>query len=160
MPKPVIVCDIDMTLVDDTERRSRAHSLGMNGWLLSYFVPSTLRMDKPIPSAIASLKVFADFFDIIYLTNRTESMRQETEAFFSANGYPHGTFMMHPNTLLFDPNFKVKRMKELLASGRKIAKAYDDEEVYVNDYRRLGVNTYRVTDLGVWDTVLAEISPP
>ncbi len=96
LTRAIIVTDIDMTIVDNSYRRARAQGMMMNDWLLSHLVPTTLRWDTPVPSAVRSLNIFSNFFDIVYLTNRTENMRKETEDFLSRNGYPKGRLLMHP----------------------------------------------------------------
>jgi phosphatidate phosphatase APP1 len=158
LTRAIIVTDIDMTIVDDTYRRARAQGLLMNGWLLAHLVPSTLRWDRPVPSAVRSLNIFSNFFDIVYLTNRTENMRKETEDFLSRNGYPKGRLLMHSNGF-FDPSWKVRAFRQLLESGASVAKVYDDEKTYVDSYRKLGANAYHVTGLDVWDRILEEVRP-
>lgn len=153
----VVIFDIDNCIVDNSKRVQMARRMLMNDWLLSYFSPATHRFDGPVKAAIEATHIFAEDYDIVYLTNRTENTRSETMRFFELHGYASGHLVMHPDTVMFNVSFKPNRIKHILGMGYEVKIIYDDEAIYINKYRRMGLPAYQVKSLNDWTRILADL---
>lgn len=104
--------------------------------------------DRPIPNAIALVKALSKYLDIVYLTGRNETIRDETAEWLKLNGCPRGKLVMR-DTLDFRPAAEFKKaMVQQQIGTDKIAMALDDDLTVRSMYEGLGIKTIPVKKNG------------
>jgi hypothetical protein len=102
-----------------------------------------LALDKAIPGAAEVLNKWAEAYKIVYITGRTENMRQLTLRELERLGFPTGDdeILMSPSLEDFLNNPMDVRRRLLLkaAEGSRIARVVDDYPKYFQIYSKLGI---------------------
>lgn len=100
-PRPMLAVDVDETL-SVTDYNSVLWGIGKDD-------------SKPLPGAQAALNRLAHSFEIIYVTARSRSMKDTTEAWLSRHGFPNGRVVTSPTVgdFIFQGDFKRKVIEKL-----------------------------------------------
>lgn len=126
--RPVAVLDIDGTVADVTWRLpllgDQPAKASRQAWAAFF---DAAHADRPIPAGVALARNLAVDHDILWLTARTDRIRQLTASWLHQHGIPDGELVMRPNDdLRPSPVWKLEQL-DRIAETRSIAVVVDDD---------------------------------
>lgn len=125
--RPLAVIDVDGVVADV---RHRVHHLDARPRDWDGFFEAAAD-DPPLPAGLERVATLAADHDIVWLTGRPESLRNDTLAWFSRHGLPAGRLIMRRG---HDRRpAKVVKRGELrrLSAGRTVAVVIDDDPAVI-----------------------------
>lgn len=133
----LIVCDLDDTLANSSERRERAGNepevkdpAAYQRWLDILQAPGALLQDRvinPVAAVVRSLRAYNPDAQFVYLTGRSENYREETERWLSENQLPDAPIIMRRSDEYNSP-FEYKR-----SAMQTLRALYKHREILVLD---------------------------
>jgi len=151
----VIVVDIDGTIMNVSKRWNMAKQVAKppsrKFWDV-FMNPNLLKYDEPIAKTADALQTIKKMgFDIVYLSGRRSTLREQTEKQLKQHGFPRGTIILRKKGKATEP-FKIgviTRLKQTNNVGVYIGDEADD--VYVG--KEAKVHTVRVKQNQPWDVI-------
>lgn len=142
------IFDLDGTLADDSHRW---HHVSKSGDWDSYYAQCPL--DKPIQHIVEVAKALDSAgFDIIIVTGRSESIRNETEEWLLQHGVLFDRLIMRRKTdRRHNSELKLEALEYLRADGYEVLMVFEDLPSAVTAYRRAGVPCAQVADPDEWN---------
>lgn len=158
------IIDLDGTIADETERRKAA--AGEDGKLSgkeydAYFDPSGVPGDKPLPTALETLR-WLDGRGIIifYVSSRPAAMLDASRKWIRDNGFPAGKDVLHKEQRYEKSlKYKTRVIEEIKADGYDVLFGVGDREKDIKSYEAAGITAIKVEPNvdGDWKRVRREI---
>lgn len=134
----LVVCDLDFTLADATDRLklagkmpNRSNRPAFQAWLDRLQTDEALLNDKAnryLKWVLRGLAQFPTAFNIVYLTSRGERYREVTVKWLKANKFPEGPLMMRKTndwrTAKGHKEQAITRLKSIYGTGGLV---FDDD---------------------------------
>ena len=136
--------DLDGTIADLTHRLPHIQKTPKDWDAFFAACPD----DKPIPHIIT---LAADLFgaggSIVYVSGRSDQVRNQTQAWLDDHGLPPGRlYMRTAGDHRPDHQVKVELLELLRADGYQPVMAFDDRNAVVKMWRELGIPCAQVAD--------------
>lgn len=150
-----IICDIDNTILDITQR---FHFLnGTNTDWDSFLAEDAIMQDKPIWDTINIVGCLGKFFPIIFITGRNEGIREITEKQISQIFREHQLlcgfeiYMRTDRDWRKDTEIKKELYEKHVKDKYHVVAAFDDKTSIIELWRSLGITAYHVGELATGD---------
>lgn len=141
----IYIFDIDGTLADISHRLHFIKNKPAD-WR-AFFAACT--QDEPIPEVINVARALGAFNDIVYLSGRSEEVRQETLDWMIEERLPCGAlYMRESDDHREDSVLKAEYLEDLfIKHGRlQIAGVFEDRKQCVDMYRAKGLRVFQVAE--------------
>ena len=151
--KQWIICDIDGTLCDCSERRDLCIKDGVLNWD-TFLSEENIKKDKPNKAVVELIECMVHGgFDVLYLTGRDEKFREITNEFIiNETGFlDYEEIYMRPKGDM-RPDTEVKAelleqaMKDHKFKKEDILFALDDRDCIVKLWRDMGITCFQVAE--------------
>lgn len=139
----VYVFDLDGTLANNLHRQAvlphKEFLLNTEQDIAQFWAEA---VNDPPHEPIAEIaRSLFDYHEIVVLTSRVETLREQTEDWLERADIPYDDLIMRPveDQFLHTPIFKVRELKSIQARGGKIAAMFEDHAKVVEAVRAMGI---------------------
>lgn len=132
----IVVFDLDNLLIDTEDRKNaynldREHAEDPSLIVDAYELGEYYSLDKPLPMALVSIKVFKNMdYDIVYLSGRRQSSFDWTCESLESMGFPVNKKLvfLKSNKSEDTTEHKTEILSSLLDAGHEVEYYFDDDE--------------------------------
>ena len=103
--------------------------------------------DTPIPHMHAVVTALSELFKIVYVSGRSDMVRQQTVDWLNEHGFPcDALYMRKQGDHTNDDVLKIKLLAEVRADGFEPIMAFDDRNRVVRAWRETGIPCAQVAE--------------